>query len=113
MVEPVQAKTYHITVEGNIVTVTDIKGNTGIAKCSLEDEFDLATGISLAIERLRWKPSLGEYYWTVDFGSPSLVYRHLWNNDSVDNMHFKNGVVFKTKKEAVKVAKKMLEVIQK
>ena len=110
MLEPVKPKKYEITVEGNTVTVTDDNGNIGVAKCSPEDEFNLSTGISLAIERLRWKPNHHEHYWTIDFSYSNCVCDYMWENDRTDNRFFKKGVVFKTKEEATKVAKKMLEV---
>ena len=111
MLEDVRPKKYEITVEGNTVTVTDDEGNTGVAKCSPEDEFNLSTGISLAIDRLTWKPNQNENYWSIDFSQPDYVRKYQWVNDSVDNGFFKNGVIFKTKKEAVETAKKMLEVL--
>lgn len=110
MVESVQ--TYNIIVAGNTVTVTDEKGNTGVARCSPEDEFNISTGISLALERLKWKPNCNEYYWTIDFKWPNWVREYVWGDDITDKKLFKEGVVFKTKKEAIEVAKKMLDSIR-
>lgn len=109
MLESSKSKKYEIIVEGNTVTVTDDKGNTGIAKCSPEDEFNLSTGISIAIDRLKWKPKRDENYWTVNFSYKLNVLEYTWCNDSCDKEFYKKGLVFKTKEEAEKVAKIMLD----
>lgn len=111
MLEPLQEKIYSVIVVGNTVIVKDEKGKEGKAVCSPEDKFNLSTGISLAVEKLRWKPSNNEYYWTIDFSQPDYVYEYQWVNDCVDKRLFESGVVFKTEKEAKEVAKKMLEVM--
>lgn len=111
MLEPLQGKTYIVNVIGNTVIVKDKKGREGKAVCSLKDKFNLSTGISLAIEKLRWKPKENEYYWTIDFSCIDCVKRYIWEGDYMDRKLFKNGVVFETEKEAMKVAKKMKKKI--
>jgi len=111
MLESVKSKKYAVIVEGNTVTVTDDEGNIGVAKCSPEDEFNLSTGISLAIDRLKWKPSSGEIFFTVDFTTEDNILKYIWSGTYDDEAYYKKGLVFKTRKEAIKTAKKMLEVI--
>ncbi len=111
MLEPV-SKEYKVIVNGNTVIIKDDKGNEGVARCSPEDEFNLSTGISLAIEKLRWKPNHHECYWTIDFSRSDYIRRYIWENDCTDRGFFKNNVVFKTKEEAKEVAEKMLNFIK-
>lgn len=111
MLEPVPKK-YEVIVSGNTVIVKDDKGNEGIAKCSPEDDFNLSIGISLAISRLRWKPSYDEKYFTIDFSKTTTVKLCWWVDDSFDNNCYERGLVFKTKEEAAKVAKTMLDSIK-
>jgi hypothetical protein len=109
MLEPISKK-YVVTVSGNTVTVKDDKGNTGIAKCSPEDEFNLSTGISIAISRLKWKPSLGERYFTICLADKNPI---IWDDDSIDNIFYERGLVFKTKEEAEEATKIMLDSISR
>lgn len=61
MLEPIE-ENYNIKVIGNTVIVKTEDGNyTGVAKCSPEDTFDLATGVKLAIERLQKSPKIPTY----------------------------------------------------
>lgn len=107
------SKKYEVIVDGNTVTVKDDKGNTGIAKCSPEDKFNLSTGISLAIERLKWKPSLDEKYYTISFANKyNSVGIYTWANDSTDNTFYERGLIFRTEEEAEKAAKIMLDSIK-
>lgn len=110
ILEPI--KKYEVIVEGNTVTVKDDKGNEGIAKCSPEDEFNLPIGISLAISRLKWKPSFGAIYYTIYFTDESSVDWYNWHGDATDNALYEKGLVFKTKEEAKEIAKIMLDSIK-
>lgn len=111
MLEPVSYKKYEVTVAENTVIVKDSRGNEGIARCSPEDEFNLSTGISLAISRLG-KPSFGERYFTISFTGKNLITGFNWTDDDIDNTIYERGLVFKTKEEAEKVAKIMLDSIK-
>lgn len=48
----------------------------------------------------RWKPVKGQdyYFIGIDLG----IYNILWNNDTIDNCHFKVGNCFKSKEQAQK-----------
>lgn len=102
MLEPVQ-KEYRVIVNGNTITVKDDNGNEG--------EFNLSTEISFALKNMRWKPKKAESYYTVAFPYEFNIVRSTWRNDKTDNILYKKGLVFKTKKEAMDVAQKMLEAI--
>ena len=60
----------------------------------------------------RW-PRYNDLYYTVDFASNELVCVENWRACTHDIILKKNGLIFETKDEAVAVAKKMLEVVQK
>ena len=57
-------------------------------------------------------PRYDDLYYTVDFVSNELVCVDTWRACTHDIILKKNGLVFETKDEAVKVAKKMLEIAQ-
>ena len=108
MIEPVQ-KEYRIIVNGNTITVKDDNGNEG----KLEGESDLTIGIFLALKNMRWKPKKSESYYTVAFTYEFNIVRSIWYNNKTDNILYNKGLVFKTKKEAIDVAQKMLEAIER
>lgn len=58
-------------------------------------------------------PRYDDLYYTVDFASNELVCVDTWRACTHDIILKKNGLIFETKDEAVAVAKKMLEVVQK
>lgn len=60
-----------------------------------------------------WKPKVGETYYVPDiYGVYESMYTaYNWNN-SLDNIFYNRGLVFKTKEEAVSVANKILEAIR-
>lgn len=106
-----------ILVEGNKVIAK--KGNkVGIAKCSPEDEFDIFTGARLAIDRLEEKcKSYGWLKEGVKYYVPAPTDNKLFDwypytDDDTDKMFISRGLVFKTEKEAIECAKKMLEVVK-
>lgn len=103
------------------------------AKCSLQDEWDERTGILLALTRLRinliakmqkkekkenksnerWIPKVGEEYYIyfVAGFEPNLIVGaevYEWRNDGVDALRLARGNVFKTKREAIKAARKLM-----
>ena len=58
-------------------------------------------------------PMYNELYYTVDFASNDLVSAGKWRACTKEIILRDNGLIFKTKEEAVAVAKKMLAVVQK
>lgn len=58
----------------------------------------------------RW-PRYNDLYYTVDFASNELVCVENWRACTRDIILKKNGLIFKTKEEAVAVAKKMIETV--
>lgn len=112
MLEPI-SKRYEVIVEGNTVTVKDDKGNEGIAECPFKDKFNLSTAISIAINGLRWKPSLGEECYSVNFLDKDPVMCYHWADDYADNILYERGLVFKTREEAEEVVKTMLDSISR
>ena len=106
-----------IAVDGNKVTAKMGK-ETGIAKCSPEDEFDIFVGARLALERLEEKCK--PYAWlkeAIGYYHPSLTSDKLWacekyTGSSFDEKLIKRGLVFRTREEAIEAAKKMLTAIK-
>lgn len=60
----------------------------------------------------KWKPKMGEYFWIVDFTEKENVYKYIWHNNKIEEKLFDNGLVFKTKEEAIKVANKILNILR-
>ena len=70
--------------------------------------------ISLAKNIMKQRfPMYNDLYYTVDFASNDLVSVGKWRALTKEIILRDNGLIFKTKEEAVAVAKKMLEVVQK
>lgn len=115
MFEDVEA--INILVDGNKV-IANRGDKVGIARCSPEDEFDIFTGVRLALDRLEekckpygWlKEDVRYYIPRVD--TDDLFDGFIYQNDKIDERHMSRGLVFKTKEEAIEVAKKMLEVVK-
>ena len=90
----------------------------GIAKCSPEDEFDIFTGVRLAIDRLeeKCKPyswlKYGVRYFVPDFVEGKLYTSFTYRDVPVDKRIKEHGIAFKTKEEAVAAAEKMLAVLK-
>ena len=60
----------------------------------------------------KWQPKVGDKYY-IPRTSRELYYDDLiWENDSYDNRMLERNIVFKTKEEAIKVAKKMLKALE-
>lgn len=57
-----------------------------------------------------WKPTKGEKYYVSDFCNRDLWECCLWDDEECDEELYEKGVVFKTKEEAIEMAKKMLAV---
>jgi len=111
------AEGINIIVDGSKVIAK--KGNkVGIARCSTEDEFDIFTGVRLAIDRLekKCKPyswlKEGMSYYRPDINTNTMYTYITYYNDAIDKRFMSHGLVFKTKEEAIECAKKMLEVVK-
>lgn len=111
------AENISIFVNGNEV-IAKIGNKAAIAKCSPEDEFDIFTGVRLAIDRLEEKCSpygwlkLGMSYYRPDINTDTMYTDTTYYNDAYDKILKSRGLVFKTKEEAINCAKKMLEVVK-
>lgn len=56
---------------------------------------------TMQIEKLRWKPKLGDKYYFVNLSAVGLVIQHfIWKGDCIDNEIYKTNNCFKTKEEA-------------
>lgn len=106
-----------IAVDGNKVTAKMGK-ETGIAKCSPDDEFDIFVGAKLALERLeeQSKPYAwlkgGCRYWIPNLASETLCQHETYMGTTYNKMMLKRGIVFRTREEAIAVAEKMLAVLK-
>lgn len=107
----------NIIVDGNKV-IAKKDGKVGIAKCSPEDEFDIFTGVRLAIDRLEEKCrpyswlKYGDRYYVPSFIDDNFYASYTYRDDPIDINIKERGLVFKTKEEAIDCAKKMLEVVK-
>ena len=64
------------------------------------------------VVKLPWKPAVyDEYYYPIP-SDRDLWESRLWIGDNYDNSRFSRGLVFKTKEEAIEMAKKMLAVVK-
>lgn len=59
----------------------------------------------LEIIKLRWKPSYGEDYFVPDILSYSNFSIIRWYDTEYNKMHYDRGIVFRTEKEAIDMAK--------
>lgn len=103
-----------ITVDGN-KTVAKMGGRKGVAKCAPEDKFDIFVGAKLALERLEeeygWLKE-GMSYYHPDITTDKMFSCTTYYNDAIDKRMISRGLVFRTKKEAIEAAKKMLAVLR-
>lgn len=106
-----------ITVDGN-KTIAKMGGRKGVAKCAPEDKFDIFVGAKLALERLEeeYKPygwlKEGTSYYLPDITTDKMFSSSTYYSDSIDKRMISRGLVFKTEKEAIEAAKKMLAVLK-
>ena len=112
--EKPQVKEYRIIVDGRKVIAKNDSGDIGIARCHPEDEFDLATGINLAIERLLEWPKNGDEYYTVcmDNGTGLMYANGPYSFAQLPSAcrYRKNKNMFKTKEEAEEMVAKINEL---
>lgn len=69
----------------------------------IKKEFDLP--------KEKWKPKVGEKYFTVNFMNGVCVVSFSWSDDLVDKRLYERGFVCKTEAEAQALANKMLQAI--
>lgn len=120
MFEGKETEEYHIIVDGNKVIAKNYDGEyTGVAKCNLEDEFDLATGINLAIKKLqeetkKWPP-IGTKYYQVRinvWGEAECSVQYEFEKNKYDCHSMKVGNFFRTHEEAEEMAKKINKLMK-
>lgn len=114
-------ESYNIKIEAkdSVVRTSIFNGRTEYVykvrpkDCSLES---LHNAITESIDYIKqfmeehW-PRYNDLYYTVDFASNDLVSVGKWRACTKEIILRDNGLIFKTKEEAVAVAKKMLETI--
>lgn len=66
----------------------------------------------LEIIKLRWKPEYGENYFIPDISSYSNISIARWYDTDGNEMHYRRGIVYKTREEAVRAAEKMLAALR-
>lgn len=66
----------------------------------------------LEIIKLRWKPEYGEDYFIPDISSYSNISIARWYDTDGNEMHYRRGIVYKTREEAVRAAEKMLAALR-
>ena len=59
----------------------------------------------IEITKLRWKPGYGEDYFVPDILSNSNFIMIRWYDTEYNKMHYDRGIVFRTEKEAIDMAK--------
>ena len=60
----------------------------------------------------KWKPKYDERYYISDFTFKDWWDYNIWVGDSIDNILYNRGLVFKTKEEAVKKAKEICGIYE-
>lgn len=69
----------------------------------------------LSIRKSLWKPAFGEKYYVPSIGNKnsSLLWESvLWFDVAIDNTFYKQGIICKTKEEAIALSKKILAMVQ-
>lgn len=72
----------------------------------------LITG-SLKITKLPWKPSRGDAYYIPTTVSIGKCIKLFWIDSKSDEDSYQQGLIFRTKEEAVELAEEMLDVARK
>ena len=70
--------------------------------------------IEIIINKPRWKPEFGKFYYHINLElfSKFTIIRQNWNDTSTDNARFEQYNCFKTKKEATIKLKKIKEILR-
>ena len=72
----------------------------------------LITG-ALKINKLPWKPSRGDVYYIPSVTSIGKYIKLFWTDSRNDEGSYQQGLVLRTKKEAIELAEEMLDVARK
>lgn len=59
----------------------------------------------------RWKPEIGEIYYIPELSMGYFYDSYSWDDGYTDGILYSRGLVFKTKREAIEAAKKMIQAI--
>ena len=65
----------------------------------------------IEITKLRWKPGYGEDYFVPDILSNSNFSIIRWYDTEYNKMHYDRGIVFRTEKEAIDMAKDIISTM--
>ena len=65
----------------------------------------------IEITKLRWKPGYGEDYFVPDILSNSNFIMIRWYDTEYNKMHYDKGIVFRTEKEAIDMAKDIISTM--
>ena len=72
----------------------------------------LITG-ALKITKLPWKPSCGEVFYMPSVINENKYIRLLWHDSGTYKSFYQQGMICRTKEEAIKLAEEMLDVARK
>lgn len=72
----------------------------------------LITG-ALKITKLPWRPSRGDAYYMPSTASIGKYIKLFWTGSKADKSSYRQGLIFRTEKEAVELAEEMLDVARK
>lgn len=89
-----------------------------------EDNINWETGAAMTlrellmgdirISKLPWKPINGEKYYIpyVSINKENMYEKYHWNGDRTDEAFYEQGIVFKTKEEALAMSEKILAFVK-
>lgn len=66
----------------------------------------------IEITKLRWKPGYGEDYFVPDILSYNNFIKLRWYDTEYNKMHYDRGIVFRTEKEAIDMAKDSISTMR-
>jgi hypothetical protein len=74
---------------------------------------DLMLG-DFRISKLPWKPINGEKYYIpyVSINKENMYEKYCWGGDRTDEAFYEQGIVFKTKEEALAMSEKILAFVK-
>lgn len=69
---------------------------------------------NVRISKLPWKPINGEKYYIpyVSINKENMYEKYHWNGDRTDEAFYEQGIVFKTKEEALAMSEKILAFVK-
>lgn len=72
----------------------------------------LITG-ALKINKLPWEPSYGDAYYMPSVVNSGKYLKLFWTGSEADKSSYQQGLVHRTKEEAIKLAEEMLDIARK